>query len=63
MGVTAGQAPLPPSPDIGKNNEISLRSKSDKKPGGQVGHKGHELKRALNEADYATPVPQVIYSS
>jgi transposase len=32
-----------PSRDIGRSNTISLRGKSDKKPGGQPGHKGHNL--------------------
>ena len=34
---------LPPSKEIVKSNQ-SLRTKSDKKRGGQIGHKGHSLK-------------------
>jgi transposase len=32
-----------PSQDIGRSNSISLRGKSERKPGGQPGHKGHTL--------------------
>jgi len=34
----------PPSQDIGRSNQTSLREKSDKPSGGQKGHKGHTLK-------------------
>ena len=32
-----------PSQDIGRSNLVSLRGKSERKPGGQPGHKGHTL--------------------
>ena len=32
-----------PSQDVGRSNSISLRGKSERKPGGQPGHTGHTL--------------------
>jgi transposase len=42
-GRNSKTSSIAPSQDIGRSNMISLRSKSAKKTGGQLGHKGHTL--------------------
>ena len=48
----------PPSQDIGRSNQKSLREKSEKPSGGQKGHKGYtlEMKEIADEVIEHTPV-------
>ncbi len=47
---------MPPASDIVKKNQ-SLRTKSNRKPGGQVGHKGHTLKFSDNPDEIIKLIP------
>ena len=48
----------PPSSDpLGRKRPRSLRRKSGKKPGGQLGHRGETLRLALLSAHYRSPLP------
>ena len=42
-GKNSNKSSTPPSHDIGRPNSVSLRSKTDRKSGGQSGHKGTTL--------------------
>src|SRR6056297_2624004 len=44
----SGNSSLPPSQDMFRIKNQSLREKSDKKPGGQPGHKGETLLMSPN---------------
>lgn len=52
LNLNSNNSSKPPSSDGLKKNNISLRKKSGKKPGGQKGHKGYYLKKS--------PIPDII---
>ena len=49
----------PPSQDIGRSNNKSLRTPSGKKSGGQPGHTGHTLKMSDTPDEIINHVPEV----
>ena len=48
----------PPSHDIGRSNKKNLRTKSNRKSGGQPGHKGHNLEMKVTPDEVKDYIPE-----